>query len=747
MAPRSGRVNPQVQTRGAARSFVESLDTYYQPARDRRKEEAFQRGLSQWSSVFEEEAARVQKERQDQLYQEGLMDQQREAAGEELKGVQTGGLFRQNSRYYQMGLNEARGRAAGIKWKSDLAVEFEQSGIDATKDPEAYRAWMDQKTNEFLSQFEGNQYAMDGALPHVNEAVQNLSYQYSTRLNEQLRQEHFDAFDLEIANIFDSDFRGEVDRQTAIDALAAATDEMKEFEGGTAANDALVDSAIQYALKHEDPEALQVLAEGFDQGKLRLSGRNQKKLKDAVDTLEAQLRAADSRMSAQEKERQRAVNEQIMVSFSERLSADPTTPMPTYAEVVAQGGNYEAFVRIKNIRDTFDNAAGGSQRKKVETEAMWELQDSLDQAETTAQKERVLREWTTRYPGVLTPEQLTKRINEFREEEDVNAAMDGQLKEYRNLFVDDVGMLVEENYSKETTSHVANHAKRVYTAYLRREKDRMISEGLTVEEMHTEAKEYAVEQLNKTFPDRMAQGYADKPGVGKVVGGQPEPPKPIWEDEPVEGAEEETLMETPEETEEVTEQALENPEEESFYATLLNSFTDGVDERPRPMELAKVFTEDPEFAREVETLADDLGFSAYQLGAVMSFETGGTFDPAELNKAGSGATGLIQFMPATARGLGTTTDELAGMSRVEQMKYVRKYFNQWKGRMQKGDINDLYMAVLWPAAIGKPDDYVIFRSGTEAYRQNAKLDRNGDGTVTKWEAAYKVRQKYYGQQG
>ena len=38
----------------------------------------------------------------------------------------------------------------------------------------------------------------------------------------------------------------------------------------------------------------------------------------------------------------------------------------------------------------------------------------------------------------------------------------------------------------------------------------------------------------------------------------------------------------------------------------------------------------------------------------------------------SGATGLIQFMPSTARGLGTTTDALFNMSNVDQLYYVKK---------------------------------------------------------------------------
>ena len=61
-------------------------------------------------------------------------------------------------------------------------------------------------------------------------------------------------------------------------------------------------------------------------------------------------------------------------------------------------------------------------------------------------------------------------------------------------------------------------------------------------------------------------------------------------------------------------------------------------------------------------MAGRLGVSEADLYAVMSFETGGTFDPGISNAAGSGATGLIQFMPSTARGLRYQHRSLAGMS-------------------------------------------------------------------------------------
>src|SRR3546814_642119 len=87
----------------------------------------------------------------------------------------------------------------------------------------------------------------------------------------------------------------------------------------------------------------------------------------------------------------------------------------------------------------------------------------------------------------------------------------------------------------------------------------------------------------------------------------------------------------------------------------------------------------PEFINEVEAMAARLGTKPEYLMAVMSFETGASFSPAQANNAGSGATGLIQFMPNTAAGLGTSTAALAQMSSVEQLQYVEQYFMERAG--------------------------------------------------------------------
>lgn len=145
-----------------------------------------------------------------------------------------------------------------------------------------------------------------------------------------------------------------------------------------------------------------------------------------------------------------------------------------------------------------------------------------------------------------------------------------------------------------------------------------------------------------------------------------------------------------------------------------------------------------EFRAEVRSIASRLGVAADDLMACMAWETGRTFSPSIRNMSGSGATGLIQFMPATARGLGTTTDALAKMTAVQQLDYVERYFQPYRGRLK--NLGDLYMAILWPAGIGKPDSFALWDQATRptTYRQNAGIDINKDGRITRGEALAKV---------
>lgn len=149
----------------------------------------------------------------------------------------------------------------------------------------------------------------------------------------------------------------------------------------------------------------------------------------------------------------------------------------------------------------------------------------------------------------------------------------------------------------------------------------------------------------------------------------------------------------------------------------------------------------PLFRERVWWIADNLKLNPDDLMACMAWESGESFSPSIKNAAGSGATGLIQFMPSTATSLGTSTAKLAAMTAEDQLNYVYKYFLPYKGRLN--NLGDIYMAILWPKGVGQPDSYVLWDAGKmpTTFRQNAGLDINKDRKVTRAECLAKIKQK------
>lgn len=132
------------------------------------------------------------------------------------------------------------------------------------------------------------------------------------------------------------------------------------------------------------------------------------------------------------------------------------------------------------------------------------------------------------------------------------------------------------------------------------------------------------------------------------------------------------------------------------------------------------------FEKRVREVSATLGIRPEWLMTVMYAES--RVNHLTVNQA-SGATGLIQFLPSTAASLGTSTAALRGMTPVQQLDYVLKYLVKYKGRMTS--VYETYFAVFYPAALGKSSSYVLFSRGTAAYTNNAPLDVDRDGRVTK----------------
>lgn len=142
----------------------------------------------------------------------------------------------------------------------------------------------------------------------------------------------------------------------------------------------------------------------------------------------------------------------------------------------------------------------------------------------------------------------------------------------------------------------------------------------------------------------------------------------------------------------------------------------------------------PEFIQRVEEIAEKVGTLPEWLITMFSFETGGSFSPAQ-NTANSSAVGLIQFVSATAQNLGTTTAELASMTAIQQLTYVEAYLiDQINQNKVLNTLEALYTAIISGSADSNVNK-ILFTSPSTTYNNNEYLDINNDGIIRTGEAA------------
>jgi hypothetical protein len=142
------------------------------------------------------------------------------------------------------------------------------------------------------------------------------------------------------------------------------------------------------------------------------------------------------------------------------------------------------------------------------------------------------------------------------------------------------------------------------------------------------------------------------------------------------------------------------------------------------------------FSAMLAQVANDINIDPEGLLFVMYKESG--LNPAAIN-SGSGATGLIQFMPSTAQALGTSTGALAAMTGTDQLIYVQKYLENVQatyGKDSMPDVASIYLAIFYPRALAEGLDYVLGSEISDAYaaevaKENPGFDIGSKGYITK----------------
>lgn len=135
------------------------------------------------------------------------------------------------------------------------------------------------------------------------------------------------------------------------------------------------------------------------------------------------------------------------------------------------------------------------------------------------------------------------------------------------------------------------------------------------------------------------------------------------------------------------------------------------------------------FANKVISISNELDIDASWLMFLMDWESAGTFRASIENSFG--CIGLIQFCPShlgadykTIGGVQYKMSIIKAMTPEAQLDLVEDYLKEVQGSGKFPDYHQLYFAILFPEAKGKPDDYVLNT------KSNPIFDINKNGSIT-----------------
>jgi hypothetical protein len=143
------------------------------------------------------------------------------------------------------------------------------------------------------------------------------------------------------------------------------------------------------------------------------------------------------------------------------------------------------------------------------------------------------------------------------------------------------------------------------------------------------------------------------------------------------------------------------------------------------------YTREDSFWPALTATAARLGLDPEHIARVMWNES--RINPTCVNPNG-GARGLIQFMPATLKGLGYSGPDITTISATEQMPWVEKYFARQIAAYGRPSPTPggVYQMVFYPASLkyAHAAADTIVASPSPAYLANRSLDPNHDGRIT-----------------
>lgn len=144
------------------------------------------------------------------------------------------------------------------------------------------------------------------------------------------------------------------------------------------------------------------------------------------------------------------------------------------------------------------------------------------------------------------------------------------------------------------------------------------------------------------------------------------------------------------------------------------------------------------FGKKVLEIAKYLGTDPNWLMQVMYAESRFKATAQNIQNGRLIAAGLLQWTKAS--GAPGAPQSMLSRNHLQQLDWVKEYFKPYRGRMNS--YFDVYLVTFFPAAVGKPDNYVFSTSKLSAAliaRQNPIININKDDKITMAEFKQYIR--------
>ena len=292
--------------RSASRSFARVFDTYTAPAQSRSGLHSLGAALGLVGDSFQSAENRRRQEEKDELERgdkrRGMLAGLSLSLVEDPAKIKSGEMYPQESEAFMAGVNQSQAQAWAYETLRTWNTEYESWQDRDSNNPALFQTFMSDLLGKARSSIGDNEFAIAGALPVLQQGVNNLSTKHTAYTADRVKTDDIKSMQSVALGLMENhDWDADPTGGDLIAGIAFQTD-LRVARGldGTLINQTMVDDVLNYADAFNDTRFLAALARAHDAGTYRLSAAQMKQVDDMRLNIETEIDAVAADNAAAE---------------------------------------------------------------------------------------------------------------------------------------------------------------------------------------------------------------------------------------------------------------------------------------------------------------------------------------------------------------------------------------------------------------------------------------------------------------